>query len=547
MVEALALTTFLLMGETVPDNNFVSLRVYQLAPLAREQVVSGRTSVSVESNAPVPREGTYPVRFFIDNTNGPQQRISLSVTGYRTQPATRTVEVSAGERRAVNLPVPAAISSRMARATGPELPKADPTPINFRPAYGIQRVVLSLSSPEEFEKFIDAPPTYADANVYVHAIPPAEAPEEIASYLGFDAVAVPNPDIFDALAENQRQALESYVATGGHLLLGKPLKNATLFPLARSIWGKDMAYGFGRILTYTTRPPNDDSMFRQQFTVKPRSYFNPNSVNPQERLLPQAAVPLGKFLVIIVLFTVAIGPGSVWVARKRGPAFLLVSIPATSLVTCIMIVSYSYVADGFTVHTSSLGFTLLDSRGRRAITQGLRAYYANLAPSKVSFGPSTMVVNDSETQNPVGLIWENGLTLGSDFIHSRTYREWGVISIEPTRARIIVKKAGTGWLVQNALGIPIDAIEVNIEGTVLHSGPIADGAEAPVVAGPANRAPAPVSVSRFAPTVLLTAVHNKTQPREFIAHTSGQGLVPTGGLATEAYGGTHWIRGEFEE
>ena len=68
-----------------------------------------------------------------------------------------------------------------------------------------------------------------------------------------------------------------------------------------------------------------------------------------ELLLPQATAPLGRFLFIITLFTLAIGPGSVWVARRRGPAALLVTIPGTALVTCVLIIGYSLIADGFRV------------------------------------------------------------------------------------------------------------------------------------------------------------------------------------------------------
>ena len=40
-------------------------------------------------------------------------------------------------------------------------------------------------------------------------------------------------------------------------------------------------------------------------------------------LLAQAAPPVGRFLVIMILFTLLVGPGSLYVARKRGPLFVL--------------------------------------------------------------------------------------------------------------------------------------------------------------------------------------------------------------------------------
>ena len=242
-------------------------------------------------------------------------------------------------------------------------------------------MVLSISRPEQFEKYIGKPPRYSDANL-VHAVPPAEAPSELASYLGYDTIVVPDGAILDSLDEAQRRALEAYVATGGYLLVGGSVRSPAMFPLLKAIRPGTSNYGFGKLFVTTGAPSSELQVFRSSLPVSPhggRSEYERryNSDVTKELLLPQATAPLGRFLLIITLFTLAIGPGSVWVARRRGPAALLVTIPGTAIVTCAMIIGYSIVADGFTVHTSSYGYTLLEPTAPRH-HPGRHRLHANL-------------------------------------------------------------------------------------------------------------------------------------------------------------------------
>lgn len=540
------------------STGIVSLLDYQLAQVNRIDVAGGRTRVAVESNAPSPRSGSFPVRFFIDNTSGPRQVITLSIRSSVSggmHSVTRAVEVNAGERRTVNVPVPSEMRYGTVRAEGPGISEDANASMYFQATYDPQRVVLSLSRPEQFEKYVGKPPRYSGANVQVHAVPPAEAPGELASYLGYDAIVVPDGATLDSLDEAQRNALEAYVATGGHLLVGGGVRSAAVFPLLKSIRPGTSNYGFGKLLVTSGTPSGSLDVFRPILPVSPHGALPEyerryNAEAKKELLLPQATAPLGRFLLIITLFTLAIGPGSVWVARRRGPAALLVTIPGTAFATCAMIIGYSVVADGFTVHTSSYGFTLLDSQQHRAITQGVTAYYANLAPSKASFGPSTVLVaphEDRREKYVADLAWRDGLTLGGDFVPSRTYREWGFISVEPTRARVVVKKKGDGWVAQNALGVRVEKVLVNVDGRFFTAGPIRDGGEEPLIAGNTLSYAGSLAASRFSNDVTEAVARRDLQHHEFLARIVGASLVPTGGIGTRVNDAEHWVRGEFEE
>ena len=536
----------------------VSLLDYQIAQVNRLDVASGRTRVAVESNAPAPRAGSFPVRFFIDNTTGPRQVITLSIRSTVAggmHSVVRAVEVNAGERRTVNVPVPSELRYGTVRAEGPGITEDSNASMYFQATYDPQRVVLSLSRPEAFEKYVGKAPRYSGANVQVHAIPPNEAPGELASYLGYDAIVVPDGATLDGLDEAQRRALEAYVATGGHLVVGGAVRSAAIFPLLKAIRPGTSSYGFGKLIVTAGAPSGDVSIFRDEFPVSPHGSLPEyerryNTEAKKELLLPQATAPLGRFLFIITLFTLAIGPGSVWVARRRGPAALLVTIPGTAIVTCAAIISYSIIADGFTVHTSSYGYTLLDSQQHRFITQGVTAYYANLSPAKATLGPGTMLIAPSEDRREkyvADLSWKDGLTLGGDFVPSRTYREWGYISVEPTRARVVVKKKGEGWVVQNALGVRIDKVMVNVDGRFFTAGPVRDGGEETLAAGNALSFTGNLANNRFGKVVTQVVAHDTLQHHEFLAHVVGATLVPTGGLSTHINDAEDWVRGEFEE
>lgn len=528
----------------------VSLLDYQVPPVQRLDVADGRTRVSVENNAPAVRSGSMPVRFFIDNTQGPTQVIRFSIRGSVSGSAhvvTREAEVRAGERTTVTVPVPHELRYGSVTAAGPGITQSSGAQMYFQSTYEPQRVVLTLSQPEAFEKFIGRAPRYSGANVLVHAVPPAEAPRELASYLGYDLVVVPDPATLDALDGAARLALEAFVVSGGHALIGGQVRSTSTFPSV-----KDGPYGFGRVFL-SDGAPSVRPYFREGLPVNPqgpvpeyeRRY---NSSTVKASLLPQATAPLGRFLLIITLFTLAIGPGSIWVARRRGPAALLVTIPGTAFVTCLAIVGYSLVADGFTVHAASYSFTLLDNKQHRLVTTGLTAYYANLAPSKARFAPGTMLVAPWEERREryiASLDWRDGLTVGGDFVPSRTYREWGFVSVEPSRARLVVKQKGDAWIVQNALGERLHSVVVNVDGTFFTARDVREGGEAALEPGNNMSALSSTGMSRFdrRVTEVMTA---PIGAGEFLARIEGQGLLPTGGISAEQAGGENWVRGGFE-
>lgn len=535
---------------------------YIFAQTQRVDVGGGRTKVSAETNVPTPRRGYFPLRVFIDNTVGPTQTLKIAFypSNQQGRPVSKNVEVREGERRTVVLPVPYLFRYGNLKVRGPGITEKGDTHVYFNSTYTPQRPVLSIGTTVEFESWVGHPPAHSGGDLNVYSIPPEDAPTELAAYSGYDTVVIPAIG-FETLSEAQRRALESYIATGGTLVLGTGGHGlAASLPLLVGEPG-DKAYGLGRLVV-SPRPDLGSYFAGSEPMVAPRAtpsswQRNSNRYDDRNRygefvaLLPQATAPIGRFLLIIGLFTLAIGPGSIWVARRRGPAALLLTIPATAFVTCATIIGYSLIQDGFTVHASTQSYAVLDSKQHRALQVGLTAYYANLAPGSARFSNLVAVVPPAEGSGEVygpSIEWGESASMGSDFVPSRSYREWGYVSAEPTRARVVIKKKDGVWIVQNALGSRVSSISFMADDAVWSVDDIRDGSEGAAVKGP-SKFIQPEGQSRAKDRfsdALRARMERPLKEGEFLARVEGQAFTPSGGLRLNHHDSSSVVRGEVE-
>lgn len=533
--------------EDVADGAFE----YDFGSVQRLVISDGPTRVSAETNSPGPERGGAPVRVFVDNTSGPKGDLELVfVAAGRGHVARRVVHLERGARRVVTLPLVGPTHAGLLTARGAGVSGGTDERISF-PSNGAPHTVLSLGQPKDFEAWVGCPPvnSYSPKAVAVVVIPLDEAPAELAAYVGFDAVALPSVSALERLDDAARRALEAYASTGGVLVLSAPLRPSASLPLLDSTEVGAHAYGFG--LVVVQEPGAWAAPWRAGPLVSPlgpKESWERGAGRALDALLPQAVAPVGRFVFIIGLFTLAIGPGSVLVARRRGASWLLVTIPMTALATCAAIVTYSVLVDGFTLHAASYGLTLLDGKNHRAITGGVNAYYANLSPREARYSSLTglLVPQQGGERGAADLSWSDGLVMGSGFIPSRLYREWGIVSVEPTRARLTAAKRPDGWVVQNALGGAVRWVAVVLDGRVWIASAIADGAEVPLEAGGEASPPPPPAGDRFLAEARARVVDRPLGPREFLAVVDGAGFVPTGGLSVSLEAGGHLVRGEVE-
>ncbi|MBK7859219.1 MAG: hypothetical protein IPJ65_11475 [Archangiaceae bacterium] len=579
MVE-LALLAALVAGQTDAADEVDDVEAAELAPIAspREDptgansydyafanthltpVGDGPTKVTVTDRFATPNYGYFPLVVHVDNTLGPRQTLKLtfSSTGSGgSHQFTRSVEVGQGERRVVSLPVPSHVRYGAFRVRGPGISDRGEAHISFTQVNLHQRAVLNLGTAETFQATTGSKPSFSgSATVQVVTLGIDEAPSETASYVGWDTVVLSGAKV-EQLSDAQRRALEAYAALGGHLVLMQGARGlASSFPLLAS---DSPQYGVGR-LTFCQGCSEAQLLAHEARVpvraIEPKGRRNRYAYEPEpanELKLPVATAPIGRFVLIIALFTLAIGPGSLWVARKKGPAALLVTIPGTAAITCALIVGYSALRDGFTVHSTVQGFTLLDAANHRAITAGVGAFYANLAPGSARFGNGELVVAPTTTREYGGveqtasINWDEGLKVGADFIPSRSYLEWSFLSSAPTRARVVVKASGGGApRVQNALGSDLDYLQLRTSQGVFSVTSLKDGEEK---AATEQKVEAPVQLVSLKPRLSAEARAALTAPlrvNEFIAAMSTPGLVPMGGLSLELSDSRHLVRGGFE-
>ncbi len=540
-------------------------------------VGEGPLRVSVDNNTVSPRAGYALLRVTLENR---ADRADVATLRYQWRGQSsafvqRVVEVPPGAHRVAWLPIPQGAGYGTFSATARGL--SGPTEAGIHFTEPLQQAVLSLGSDDDFQSLVGRAPDTTVYTVMVRTIPPEEAPHELAAYVGFHAVVVPGS--YEELGEPLRRALEAYAATGGHLVLATPPRSPqTFLPLLRgapSLGDGAFDYGFGRVrlcpgfsppgrcttgLVHDLRRPPLPVVARESSGHGRHGYntyglpaedVDPPLPESERFLLPQAAAPVGRFLLIILAFTLAIGPGSVWVARKKGPPMLLLSIPLTAFVTCALIVLWSVLVDGFRVHSAARGFTLLDAQHNRAITLGVQGWYANLAPGDVAYDTATALVAPRwpyDAAQVPSIDWTEGATISGQFVPSRTYREWGLVSVAPTRARLVARlsESGQTLVVENALGADVREVHVKVGERVWRLGAVEDGGRTEVgwaqseLMDDADFRP---WASRFRPEV-LAKVDRALGDGEFLALVDGPGFLPTGGVKPAWFDSGHVVRGE---
>lgn len=532
---------------------------YSFATAHNTDVGGGMTKVTALSQFPTPNYGYFPLVVHIDNSLGPRQTIKLAfnTTGQGGQRTfSRSVDVAAGERRAVTIPVPSHMRYGNLRARGPGITEAGDTHLYFNPVNNRQRAVLNLGTAETFQEATNSKPSFSgNANVQVVSLTAAEAPGELAAYVGWDSVVLSAVKLED-LNDAQRRALEGYAALGGHLVLMQGSRGvAAALPLLAD---DRPHYGIGEVTfcePCSIAAVLDHSAKVPVRAIEPKGRRNRYAYDDEgvpELALPVAVAPIGRFLLIIAAFTLAIGPGSLWVARKKGPAALLVTIPGTAALTCLLIVGYSLLRDGFTVHATVQGFTLLDSKNHRAITSSVGAFYANLAPGGARFAADTVVVAPTVTreygsvEQAASINWDDGARFSADFIPSRSYLEWSFLQVAPTRARLVVKEVNGELRVQNALGGELDYLQLRHGRSLYTVTSLKDGSEAVAKKDDKTNAPAiglmEKRLSEDARQVLTLPLVDG----DFIAALKGPGFTPMGGMGLEQTDSRSLVRGGYE-
>jgi hypothetical protein len=519
-----------------------------------------------------PSRGYVPLEVTLHNTGPTPRVVRIDVESQSLGPssaATRGVEV--GPRQRLVVWVPFAISSRGGTVSvrGPGLP---PNSFNFYSVDPPGAAVLVLGAEYQFQTGTGLPRVTREPKLSVRFLSPQDAPRELSSYMGHNAVVVAS-DVA-ALPADVWSVLEAYAATGGHLsLLVPPRDVGERLPLLDNSSPGEHPYGFGRVRLCAEAKgcgagflADASKEEADREANKPVGFLSPIGPPPswtrggqllndgEEPLLPGVQAPVGRFLLLITLFVLVVGPGGLALARRKGPVALLIAVPSVALVTCLAIIGWSVLVEGFSVHASRYSLTLLDRPRDRALIAGLNSYYANLEPDGVrvpTLGALLAPVSDEDSYG-LEADWTQGLLVTGGFLPSRTYREWGELAVVPTRARLTVRREGQTLRVQNALGARLAEGSVRLDGEEWELPVLEDGAEGEASPVPSTRKEFlevvgfSDSVRRRFSGVSWEVLSAPLPERGFRARLEGPGLAPTSSLPVELHEGVHFVLGRVD-
>ena len=254
----------------------------------------------------------------------------------------------------------------------------------------------------------------SESSAIAEVVPPDSLPDSWIDYSGLDFVAISRDELAD-LKPSSRSAILKWVHCGGNLIVhqaGKTSKDVETLERLLEM-PENAAVGarwtesdrrktsspfstrqlmLGLVCAFPDQLPDSpvgwsaflSSVGGPRFSWMQRHGVMPdvgteeffNFMNPGIR-----GVPVYGFMVLITAFAVLIGPVNYFYLRnKRLLWLLLVTVPATALVTSVLLVGYSVAAHGFSVRSRIRSLTVLDQKSHEAVTVARLALFAGVAP-----------------------------------------------------------------------------------------------------------------------------------------------------------------------
>jgi hypothetical protein len=340
------------------------------------------------------------------------------------------------------------------------------------------------------------------ASVLAEVVPPDSLPDSWIDFTGLDFVAISRDDLAD-LRTSSRSAVLKWVRCGGNLLVhhaGKSSKDAeTLERLLEFPQKVGAGANWIESDVRKTQPPfATRELMLGLVCVFPDEL--PDSANDWSAIFPKVGalrfswmrrhgvapdvgteeffnfmnpgirgVPVLGFMVLITAFAVLIGPVNYfYLRRERLLWLLLVTVPATALLTSMLLVGYSVATHGFGIRSRIRSLTVLDQKSHSAVTVARLALFAGLAPSRgMEFSQETAVYPVfPRTAEPGAFTvdWTQGQALTSGWLYSRTRTQFLTIRHAEQPEGVQIKAGQNGTLaIVNGLPWELEAVLVSDE------------------------------------------------------------------------------------
>jgi len=260
-------------------------------------------------------------------------------------------------------------------------------------------------------------------------------------------------------------------------------------------------------------------------------------------------LPLETFVLLLLVFAVAIGPVNFMVLRKlRRPSLLLVTIPAVSLGTSVALVLYGMLQAGVDVKTASVSLTLLDQREDRAHVVEERVLYAGLSPGaglRPAAGTSVYPRFADEDPDFYEVDYSRGVLMARGYLPVRTPAHQLLLSERTSRLGLSFAAGDGGLRVTNELDVAVaEVLARDADGTLHHvepASPIAAGSSVRLEALEAMDGDSVPDLAAELDNALLDAL--TLPPASYVARLAAPAFTDDCGIDLNERTGSHVVFG----
>lgn len=339
---------------------------------------------------------------------------------------------------------------------------------------------------------------------------PSRLPANWLGYTSLRAVVI-GPTEWEQLSDGQKSALLTWTACGGDLIFVDGALNA-LLPSAQGEAASDPDRVVGRhflgrvhaLKSATLATAGLNNVLLAADKSRELHWALPANSAPdwgviagrgfRLRIPGVEGVPARVYLVILVLFSLLIGPANYWFLwRKRRQVLLVLTAPLISATFIVLLVGYAVGGEGLRVQGRALTFTMLDQASRQAATRAsVSLYAAGMAPAGgLRFARDVAVFpigpDGTGTRDLMSLDLTDAQRFVGGVLHARSPTNFEQIAFRTARERLTFSHEAGGLTVTNGLEASIAALFYREGDTVYRlDGPLASGGQHTLSGRPAG-------------------------------------------------------------
>ncbi len=310
-------------------------------------------------------------------------------------------------------------------------------------------------------------------------LPSAQWSENWISYTPFDGILLSASD-FTTMPPAVATALWRYAECGGQLVIFGEVTPPEPWNKSGKSWNDDgriYDIGLGQCFVLAAKTVSSlNALAAKAITdtfAEAARYWDAlpdeNGAGSQFAVIENAHVPVRATVLVMLGFVVLIGPVNLIVlSRMKRRVWMLWTIPAISVATCMLVFVYSLLREGVTPTFRSQGITLLDQANHRATSVGAMGVYCPLTPGGgLHFGYETEVTPLVQVWNygPFGpsgtrreVDWTQAQNLARGWVSARVPAYFHLRKSETRRERVEIERNGNELNIVNGLGADISRL-----------------------------------------------------------------------------------------